>query len=131
MPHTNDALVDGPDQADRQPDHALDEQDEQSARDTRPLAIKTENVSRVYKLRRQKNARGEKQKTLVALNGVNLEVYQGELFGLLGPNGAGKTTLIKILTTLLAPSGGVCYVDGLDVVRQSQEVRRRISMVSG
>jgi ABC-2 type transport system ATP-binding protein len=128
MPHINDALVDGPDQADRRIDQSLDEH---SARDARPLAIKTENVSRIYKLRKQKNARGEKQKTLVALNGVNLEVYQGELFGLLGPNGAGKTTLIKILTTLLAPSSGICYVDGLDVVRQAQEVRRRISMVSG
>ncbi|HEU5368754.1 MAG TPA: ABC transporter ATP-binding protein [Ktedonobacterales bacterium] len=130
MPQTNDALMDGPDQADRQPTHALDEQ-QAHLQDARPLAIKTENVSRVYKLRGQKNARGEKQKTLVALNGVNLEVCQGELFGLLGPNGAGKTTLIKILTTLLAPSGGTCYVDGMDVVRQSQEVRRRISMVSG
>ena len=43
----------------------------------------------------------------MALDGVNLEVYQGELFGLLGPNGAGKTTLIKILTTLLAPIGRI------------------------
>ncbi len=130
MTQTKDALVDGPDQTDRQPDLAPEAQAAQSP-DARPLAIKTENVSRVYKLRGQKNSRGEKQKTLVALGGVNLEVYQGELFGLLGPNGAGKTTLIKILTTLLAPSGGTCYVDGLDVVRQSQEVRRRISMVSG
>ena len=43
---------------------------------------------------------------MIALDGVDLEVYQGELFGLLGPNGAGKTTLIKILTTLLAPRAG-------------------------
>lgn len=99
--------------------------------DTRPLAIKTENVSRIYKIRGTKNKNGETQKTLTALGGVNLEVYQGELFGLLGPNGAGKTTLIKILTTLLSPSGGICYVDGLDVVKQANEVRRRINMVSG
>jgi ABC-2 type transport system ATP-binding protein len=130
MPNTQDALMNGPDQAAAQPDQALDEQPGHG-RNSRPLAIKTENVTRIYKLRRQKNNKGEKQKTLVALNGVNLEVEQGELFGLLGPNGAGKTTLIKILTTLLAPSCGTCYVDGLDVVKQAQEVRRRISMVSG
>ncbi|MEM2248636.1 MAG: ATP-binding cassette domain-containing protein, partial [Candidatus Bathyarchaeia archaeon] len=50
-----------------------------------------------------------------ALNGVNLEVYRGEVFGLLGPNGAGKTTLIKILCTLVLPDGGEAYVNGYDV----------------
>src|SRR5580765_1120747 len=87
-----------------------------------PPAIQVEAVRRVY---------AAKSGPVVALDGVDLEVYQGELFGLLGPNGAGKTTLIKILTTLLAPTGGVCYVDGLDVVKQSNEVRSRINMVSG
>ncbi len=130
MPQTNETLVNEPDQEEKRPDLVLHQQ-VVGTQEGRPLAIKTENVSRIYKLRRQKNAKGEREKTLVALGGVNLEVYQGELFGLLGPNGAGKTTLIKILTTLLAPSGGTCYVDGLDVVKQAQEVRRRISMVSG
>src|SRR5438477_6344125 len=98
-----------------------------------PLAIKTENLTRVYKIKPDKKSKekGEQKKTLVALDGVDLEVYEGELFGLLGPNGAGKTTLIKILTTLLAPTSGVCYVDGLDVVKQAGEVRHRINMVSG
>ena len=99
----------------------------------RPLAIRTENLSRVYKVQGEKKKRGAPKTTkrLTALAGVNLEVYEGELFGLLGPNGAGKTTLIKILTTLLAPSGGTCTVDGLDVVKDADEVRRRINMVSG
>lgn len=98
------------------------------------LAIKTENLQRTYKLKGQKKAKkgqAEPDKTLVALAGVDLEVYEGELFGLLGPNGAGKTTLIKILTTLLAPSGGVAYVDGIDVVKNATEARHRINMVSG
>jgi ABC-2 type transport system ATP-binding protein len=91
-------------------------------------AIQTENVGRVYKLRGSK--KGE-QKTLVALEGVDLEIKQGELFGLLGPNGAGKTTLIKILTTLLAPTSGNAHVAGHDVVKEPHLVRPRINMVSG
>jgi ABC-2 type transport system ATP-binding protein len=68
---------------------------------------------------------------VVALDRVDLSVRRGELFGLLGPNGAGKTTLIKILVTLLLPSSGEAYVDGLDVVRDFRRLRHRIAMVSG
>ena len=92
------------------------------------FAIKTENLGRVYKIRGGKKSQ---PKELVALTGVDLEVPRGEFFGLLGPNGAGKTTLIKILTTLLAPSGGRALVAGYDVLAQPQQVRPRINMVSG
>jgi len=64
-------------------------------------------------------------------DGVSLEVRPGELFGLLGPNGAGKTTLIKILPTLLAPSSGKAWVEGLDVVADAKKLRPLINMVSG
>src|SRR5437899_7268498 len=74
---------------------------------------------------------GDEAREFVALDGVTLEVRPGELFGLLGPNGAGKTTLIKILTTLLAPSAGSAWVDGLDVVAEAAAIRPRINMVSG
>jgi len=105
-----------------------------STHDDRPAAIKTIDLGRIYKVKgdkKDKRNKGEPQKTLVALDNVNLEVYQGELFGLLGPNGAGKTTLIKILTTLLAPSSGTAYAAGFDVVKQAQDVRQVINMVSG
>ena len=61
-----------------------------------------------------------------AVDGVDLAVHSGEIYGFLGPNGAGKTTVIRMLITLLAPSSGDMYVAGYDVVRQPNEVRLRI-----
>jgi len=66
---------------------------------------------------------------LTALGGVTLNVAEGEFFGLLGPNGAGKTTLIRILTTLLKPTGGSARVMGHDAVRESATVRGLIGVV--
>lgn len=93
------------------------------------LSIQTHNVGRVYKLHGPKKKGDAKE--VVALKDVSLEVRRGELFGLLGPNGAGKTTLIKILATLLLPTSGTAMVDGYDVVKDTKQIRRVISMVSG
>jgi len=62
----------------------------------------------------------------VALEGLNLRIAKGDMFGLIGPNGAGKTTLIRILATLLRPSGGVATVAGFSVAKNPREVRRRL-----
>jgi oleandomycin transport system ATP-binding protein len=66
--------------------------------------------------------------TTRALDGVDLEVEAGTVLGLLGPNGAGKTTAVRILTTLLAPTGGHAAVGGYDVVRQPHQVRQLIGL---
>ncbi len=63
-----------------------------------------------------------------AVNGVNLAVPRGEIYGFLGPNGAGKTTVIRMLVTLLAPTGGRAVVAGHDVMREADLVRTRIGV---
>ncbi len=63
-----------------------------------------------------------------ALEGLSLEIREGEIFGLLGPNGAGKTTTIKILTTLAYPSGGWATIAGYDVVRQRAHIKPLIAV---
>ena len=66
---------------------------------------------------------------LTAVDGVTLEIVDGEFFGLLGPNGAGKTTTLLMLTTLLRPTSGTARVNGFDLVRQPRQVRNAIGIV--
>jgi ABC-2 type transport system ATP-binding protein len=93
---------------------------------TRPdaPAVEARGMTRTFRAAR---GGGEVQ----ALAGVDIRIARGEVFGLLGPNGAGKTTLIKILTTLLYPTAGTATVAGFDVLKESNEVRKRIGLVSG
>ncbi len=66
--------------------------------------------------------------TTLALDGVDLAIRKGSVFGLLGPNGAGKTTAIRILTTLLKPTRGTATVLGHDVVQEAATVRQKVSL---
>src|SRR5919107_431894 len=65
---------------------------------------------------------------VVAVAGVDLHVDEGEIYAFLGPNGAGKTTTVRMLTTLLRPTGGSARVAGHDVVAEAAEVRRAIGV---
>ncbi|WP_225804657.1 ABC transporter ATP-binding protein [Streptomyces sp. NK15101] len=65
-----------------------------------------------------------------AVRGIDLTVRPGEILGLLGPNGAGKTTTLRMLTTLLPPTGGAATVAGHDLVKEPAAVRRRIGYVA-
>jgi len=87
-----------------------------AAPDARPPAVVVEGLQRRF---------GD----IEAVRGIDFEVKSGEIFGFLGPNGAGKSTTIKILCTLLAPSGGRASVAGHDVVTDRDEVRRHIGLV--
>jgi ABC-2 type transport system ATP-binding protein len=82
----------------------------------------------------RKSFRGRKTKghreMVNAVNGIDLSVHEGEIFGFLGPNGAGKTTTLRILSTLLPADGGEVRVAGRDVRREPRQVRRQIGYVS-
>lgn len=66
---------------------------------------------------------------LKAVNNLNIQIEEGEIFGLLGPNGAGKTTLISMLCTILKPSSGTAKVNGFDIIKQKSKVRESIGIV--
>jgi len=65
---------------------------------------------------------------VTAVDGLDLEISRGEIYGLLGPNGAGKSTTVKMLCTLLSPSGGQATVAGYDIAAQAQQVRLNIGV---
>ncbi|MDO8547476.1 MAG: ATP-binding cassette domain-containing protein [Nitrospirales bacterium] len=82
-----------------------------------PFAIEVEHLSKTY------------EGKVTAVEDVSFQVPTGEVFGLLGPNGAGKTTTLRVLITVLRPTGGSARVLGMDVVEQANEVRQAIGYV--
>ena len=88
------------------------------------LAVQTTDLSRVYKSQ-------DNNPDVVALDGVSLDIMEGEIHGLLGPNGAGKTTLVKVLSTVLLPTSGSASILSHDVVREAAAVRPLIGIVLG
>src|SRR5512138_3224785 len=77
------------------------------------VAIKTVDLTKVYK-------------NTKAVDSINLEIRKGDVCGFVGPNGAGKTTTIGMLTGLVEPSAGRCFVNGYEVARHPLEVKRTI-----
>src|ERR671923_493415 len=71
----------------------------------------------------------KKYGNLIAVDGLNLDIHENEIFGLLGSNGAGKTTLIHILATLIKPTSGTAIVNGYDIMKRPSKVRSSIGIV--
>jgi ABC-2 type transport system ATP-binding protein len=95
-------------------------------------AVELEQLSKRFAIRsiKEDGARRRAIHTeILAVDGIDLVIRRGELFGLLGPNGAGKTTTIRMLCTLLIPSSGRARVWGFDVAEQAEEVRRRLGVL--
>jgi len=82
-------------------------------------AIETEGLEREF---------GSRGRAIKAVDGIDIQVQPGEVYGFLGPNGAGKTTTVRMLVTLLRPTGGHARVAGFDVAHQPGEVRKRIGV---
>jgi sodium transport system ATP-binding protein len=77
-----------------------------------------------------KSFRDLRRGQVLAVDHVSFDAHRGEVFGLLGPNGAGKTTTMRILCTVLRPSGGIAQVAGYDVLTQASQVRQNIGFLS-
>ena len=86
--------------------------------------IKIENLSKIY---------GEKDKKTVALQGIDLEIEDGDIYGIIGLSGAGKSTLVRCINLLERPTEGSIYIDGEDLTKVSKErlrtIRRKVSMI--
>ena len=87
------------------------------------IALSAENLTKIY----SKNNTSDK--SILALNKLNLEVKQGEIFGLLGPNGAGKTTFINILGGTVTKTSGKLHLWGFDLDKNPRQVRASIGIV--
>jgi ABC-2 type transport system ATP-binding protein len=100
----------------------------------RAPALDIRQLRKTFTRRERKKGRTplfrRKKKEVVALEGIDLTVSRGEVFGVLGPNGSGKSTLIRLVSTLLLPDGGSLRVFGHDVERDAFAVKRMINRVS-
>ena len=86
---------------------------------------KTESAA-APRRRRWPFGKREPKAMFTAVNGVDLQIKRGEIFGLLGPNGAGKSTTIRMLCTLLEPTSGTARINGFDLVAEANDVRRSL-----
>ena len=85
--------------------------------ETTEFVIQTDNLTRTFK-------------NTVAVDGLNLTVRRGEIFGLVGPDGAGKTTTIRLLSAIMNPTSGWARVAGFDTVKQAEEIKKRIGYMA-
>lgn len=83
--------------------------------------IKTENLTKKFKT---------KQDTITAVEGLTLDIPEGEVFGFLGPNGAGKTTTVRMLSSLIGPTDGTATVNGFSLGKQDTEIRRSVGILT-
>lgn len=93
--------------------------------------LQVQHLTKTFRLsKKQQKLERTKEKVRVAVDDLSFTAGEGEIFGLLGPNGAGKTTTLRMLATLIRPDSGDAIIDGKSVVREPDEVRRRIGFLT-
>lgn len=93
--------------------------------------IQVNNLSKTFSISaKQQKIEKTKAKKKTAVNDLSFTAYEGEIFGLLGPNGAGKTTTLRMLATLIKPDHGTAIVDGSDILKDENEVRKKIAFLT-
>ena len=93
------------------------------------IVVNVKDLKKEFKIsKRQRKI--QQCRTNIALNGLSFEVNKGEIYALLGTNGAGKTTTLRILSTLLKPDDGICYIDGVNVSEEPDKIRSKIGFLT-
>lgn len=93
--------------------------------------IEVNRISKTFRLSKKQMALdGTKNKFKLAVDDVSFKALPGEIYGLLGPNGAGKTTSLRCISTLIKPDKGTILVDGSDVLENSEDVRRKLCLLT-
>ena len=93
--------------------------------------LQVNGLSKKFKLSsKQQKLEKTKQKVKIAVDNLSFSAYKGEIFGLLGPNGAGKTTTLRMLATLIKPDSGDALVGGASIVKNAEEVRKKIGFLT-
>lgn len=93
------------------------------------IVVNVKDLKKEFKIsKRQRKI--QQCRTNIALNGLSFEVNKGEIYALLGTNGAGKTTTLRILSTLLKPDDGKCYIDGVNVSEEPDKIRSKIGFLT-
>lgn len=89
------------------------------------------NLRKTFTLsKKQQKLEKTNQKIKVAVDNLSFEIHKGEVFGLLGPNGAGKTTTLRMLSTLIRPDQGDAVIDGASIIKNPNEVRKKIGFLT-
>ncbi len=93
--------------------------------------LKVQNLRKTFKISaKQQKIEKTKERIKVAVDDLSFTAYEGEVFGLLGPNGAGKTTTLRMMSALVKPDKGDVLVDGASVVKNPEEVRKKIGFLT-